>query len=308
MSSRILPEFELFFPQSIQEAVALLGEYGEKMVVMAGGTDLLVHLKSYGERVASTAGRIDPAHPISHYHPGYMLSLSEIPGLDHVDFSEQDGLRIGAMATLAAVSRSQEVKKRYPAIWRSAVENGTVQTRNTATLVGNLLRASPGGDCCCAVLASGGSVVLQGHGGKREVGIDGFWTGYRETARRADELALEVRIPLPSRETVSSFVRLTRTRQDISKINAAVRLTLDGRRCRDARIAMGCVAPTPLRLMKLESLMKDKEITEELYKTLMESVGREIKPIDDVRSSAEYRREVAGVVVRRAIETACNGF
>ncbi len=305
MSSRILPEFELFFPQSISEAVGLLSEYGEKMVVMAGGTDLLVHLKSFRERLASTAGHIDPAHPVSHYHPQYILSLSEVPGLNHIEFSEKDGLRIGAMASLADVTESEEVKTRYPAIWQSAKENGTVQTRNRATLVGNLLRASPGGDCCCSVLANGGSLVLQGHGGKREVEIDGFWTGYRETSRRADELAVELRIPSPSKDTVSSFVRLTRTKLDISKINAAVSLTMDGKHCRKARIAMGCVAPTPLRLMKAEALMADKPLTEDLFGSLAETVAKEIKPIDDVRSSAEYRREVAGVLIRRAIETAC---
>ena len=308
MSSRILPEFELFFPQSLSEAVGLLAEYGEKMVVMAGGTDLLVHLKTFRERVASTAGRIDPAHPVSHYHPRYILSLKEVPGLDQVEFSAKEGLKIGAMATLAEVGRSEDVKKRYPAIWKSAKECGTVQTRNTATLVGNLLRGSPGGDCCCSVLASGGDVVFQGPDGKREVAIDGLWTGYRETSRREDELALEVKIPPFSKETVSSFVRLTRTRLDVSKINAAVNMTMDGKYCRKARIAMGCVAPTPVRLMRAEEFMKDKAITEELYGPLSVAIAKEIKPIDDVRSSAEYRREVAGVLVRRAIEEACGAI
>lgn len=308
MSSRILPEFELFVPQSVQEAVELLAQHGDRIAVMAGGTDLLVHLKAEGEKAAFRDGRAETLKQLpSVFHPDYVLSLSEIPGLDFISISEQEGLRIGAMATLAQIAESTLIKERYPAIWKSAAENGTVQTRNVATLVGNLLRGSPAGDCCCAVLACGGTVVLQGPNGKREVPVDDFWLGYRKTARRPDELALEVKIPIPSSGTVTAFNCLTRLTEDISKINAAVMLTMDGKRCKDVRIAMGCVAPVPLRLKSSESILKDKEITEDLYLSLKESVRQEINPIDDVRSSAEYRREVAGILVKRTIEKACNG-
>jgi carbon-monoxide dehydrogenase medium subunit len=308
MSSRILPEFELFVPQSVQEAVGILAQYGDMIAVMAGGTDLLIHLKAEGEKAAFREGQdVIMKQLPTVFHPDYILSMNEIPGLDFVSFSEQEGLRIGAMATLVQVMESTVVKERFPAIWKSAAENGTVQTRNVATLVGNLLRGSPAGDCCCAVLACGGSVVLQGPNGKREVPVDEFWLGYRKTARKSDELALEVKIPVPQRGTVTAFNCLTRVTEDISKLNAAVKLTMDGNRCKEARIAMGCVAPVPLRLKKSESVLVDKELTDDLYQSLKESVGTEIQPIDDVRSSAEYRRDVAGILVKRTIQGACNG-
>lgn len=309
MSSRILPEFELLVPQSVEEAVSLLSKYGEGAAVMAGGTDLMVHLKSYGERTAFMTGRTDPAHQLSSVRfPQYVLSLSEIPALDYVDFTESEGLRIGATATLAQVVDAPAVKERFPAIWKSAAENGTVQTRNAATVVGNLLRGSPAGDCCCAALACGGWVVLQGPDGKRKVDVDEFWTGYRKTARRPDELALEVRIPTPENGEVSAFNCLTRVKEDISKINAAVRLSMEGKVCRKARLAMGCVAERPIRLKKTEALLEDREIVDGLYEELKESVGSEISPIDDVRSSSDYRRQVAGVLINRTIQAACSSL
>ncbi len=308
MSSRILPEFELFMPQSIQEAVGLLARYKDQAVVLAGGTDLMIHLKAEGEKAAFRDGQEKTRKQLTTvFHPDYIVSLSEVPDLDHIYFSEQEGLKIGAMATLAQITESSVVKERYPAVWKSAAMNGTVQTRNVATLVGNLLRGSPAGDCCCAALACGGSVVLQGPEGKREVNIDEFWLGYRKTARKPDELALEVKLPIPRNGTVCAFNCLTRVNEDISKINTAVKLVMEGKRCKEARIAMGCVAPTPLRLKRSESILQDKEITEDLCETLKESVGQEISPIDDVRSSAEYRREVAGILIKRTILAACNG-
>jgi carbon-monoxide dehydrogenase medium subunit len=158
------------------------------------------------------------------------------------------------------------------------------------------------------VLACDGVVVLQGPNGKREVGIDEFWTGYRQTARKPDELALEVRLPAPEAGTVSAFQRVTRVTEDIAKINVAVQLSLEGNTCRNARLAMGCVAPTPIRLQQSEALLKDRQLDANLYNELLESVRSEISPIDDVRSSADYRREVAGVLLKRTIQAACGSL
>ncbi|MCP4183245.1 MAG: xanthine dehydrogenase family protein subunit M, partial [Hyphomicrobiales bacterium] len=163
MSSRILPEFELFMPESIEEAVEHVGKFGNKAALMAGGTDLMVRMKSG-------------------LSPEYVVSLSKVPGLDHINYDENKGLTIGAMATLNQVIGSQDVETKYPALYQSACENGTQQTRSVATVIGNLLNASPAGDCSCAILALGGHVVFKGPNGDRQVDIDDFWIGYRETA------------------------------------------------------------------------------------------------------------------------------
>jgi aerobic carbon-monoxide dehydrogenase medium subunit len=287
MSSRILPEFELLLPESIAEAVALLGKYGDEVAVMAGGTDLLVAMK---------AGFTIP----------YVLGISDIPALDYVDYDASSGLRIGAGATLKQVLASTDVKEKYPALWKSTYDNGTAQTRNMATVVGNILRASPAGDCCCAVLAHGGSVVLEGPGGRREVDIDDFWVDYRMTARKPDEMAVELKLPVPAAGTVSAFDALGRTKKDLAKINVAASLTMDGNTCRDARFAIGAVAPTHIRLKKAEKLVIGAKLTDEILAKVAEIVPSEISPIDDIRSTAEYRQAVAGPLLCRAIRQALN--
>ncbi|MCU0581937.1 MAG: FAD binding domain-containing protein [Syntrophales bacterium] len=283
MSSRILPEFELLMPQSVPETVEILAKYKDQAAVMAGGTDLLVLMKA-GVKVP------------------YVVGLSEVSGLDYLIYDPVEGLRIGAMATLAQIVDNENVKKNYTALWQSACVNGTPQTRNKATVVGNILRASPAGDCCAAVLALGGTVVLQGAAGKREVDIDNFWTGYRQTARQPFEFAVEFKIP--AKVGKSAFKRMTRSDQDLSKLNAAVSLDMAGNVCQGARLAMGCVAPTLVRMKKAEEIIKGKEITEAVLKDVEAAVKADVTPIDDVRSSAWYRKEVAGVLVKRTIEKA----
>ena len=209
-SSRILPEFELLLPQSIKEAVDLLGKLKSKASVMAGGTDVVI---------SCTKGFGSPN----------VISLAEIPALDYVEYDSKNGLRIGAMATLQQVADNADVQKRYPALWKSAAINGTPQTRNMGTVVGNIMRASPSGDCICAILAIGGKVVLRGPKGKREVSIDDFYLKYRETACKNDELAVEIKLPPVASGSCNAFARMTRTTLDLSKVNVAVRLDMSGK-------------------------------------------------------------------------------
>lgn len=288
MSSRILPEFELLLPQSIAEAIDSLAVHGKKAAVMSGGTDLLVAMKQGGG-------------------PQVVVSLADIDGLDGLSFDPDQGLRIGARVTMNQVLESPEVKEHYRALWFAAKDNGSVQTRNVATIAGNILRASPAGDCSCAVLAHGGRVVLEGPDGRRSVSIDDFWIDYQVTARMFDELAVEVILPPPATGSCTAFAALTRTKEDLSKINAAVHLTMSGSRCAEARLAMGAVGPTLMRLPRSESLLKNKEIDDALLAEVAACVPTEIRPIDDVRSTADYRRSVSGVLVKRAILEAVNG-
>jgi CO/xanthine dehydrogenase FAD-binding subunit len=285
MSTLVLPEFELLLPQNVAEAVGYLSQYGKDITVMAGGTDVLCQIKG-GLR------------------PPCILSLAEIPDLDYVIFDPSKGLRIGAMATMAQVKESNAVKANYPALWQSAAQNGTPQTRNTATVVGNILRASPAGDCSCAIMAHGATVVLASPSGEREVDIDEFWLDYLVTARKPDELAVEVRVPAPKKTAHSAFSALNRTGQDLSKISAAVLLEMDGKTCSDCRIAMGAVAPTILRLRQTEPHLRGAAITEDVITQVAAAASQEIRPIDDIRSTAEYRRAVCGPLLTRAIRSA----
>ena len=285
MSTLILPAFDLLVPQSLTEAVDALARYGKDAAVLAGGTDLLVSMK---------AGLTWP----------YVLSLAEIPDLDYVRFDPAKGLSIGAMATMRQIVESDAVKTRYPALWQSAAQNGTPQTRNTATVVGNIMRASPSGDCSCAILALGASLTLQGPAGTREVPIDDFWLDYMKTARQPDELAVALTLPPPPAGTRSAVLALNRTSQDLSKISAACALTLEGTTCRSARLAMGAVAPTPLRMRQTEGHLTGAPLTDATLTAVADAARAEVKPIDDIRSTAAYRRTVSGTLLARTITKA----
>lgn len=286
MSSRILPQFELFLPETIQEVVGHLKTHGSKAAVMAGGTDLVVRMKS----------------GIS---PEVVISLAQVKGLDHISYDESHGLRIGAMATINQVLALESIDTLYPALFQSAAVNGTAQTRHVATVVGNLLNASPAADCACAILALGGYVVLQGPDGTRRVDIDDFWVDYRQTARQPDEFALEVVLP-PPKTSGSAFTSLTRIKKDLAKINAAAAIAMKNGICQKARLAMGAVAPTHIRLKKCEALLAGNAIDDALIRQVVEIAPTEIHPIDDVRSSAEYRKTVTGTLVEKVIRDALN--
>lgn len=285
MSSRVLPDFELFIPTSLNECLELLARHGEKATVMAGGTDVLVMMKAS-------------------FRPGIVVSLNEVPGLDSFQWDPTRGLRLGAAATIGQLLDSAEVRRHYPALWQAAYSFATPQIRNRATVIGNLMRASPAGDCSCAVLALGGTVVFAGPGGQREVDIDRLWLVYNVTARRPDELAVELRLPPPAQGTRSAFHRLTRVKEDLAKLNVAVRLEMDGPLCKSARMAMGCVGPIMQRLPKAEASLTGKILDDAALQAMQDIVPTEITPIDDKRSTAEYRRTVAGVVLKRTIRQA----
>ncbi|NMG43822.1 xanthine dehydrogenase family protein subunit M [Aromatoleum toluvorans] len=285
-----MPEFDLLLPQSIPEAVELLATHGGRITVMAGGTDVMVALK-FSQQPAQL--------------PEYVMSLEYVPGLAYVLYDPAKGLRVGAKATVADLLESPDVKQHYRSLWDAAQVFATGQVRNTATVLGNLLRASPAGDCSCAIYAIGGTVAFQGRAGRREVDIDDFWISYGQTARQPDELAVELVLPPPAAGTHSAFRRLTRTSEDLAKLNVAVQLRMSGETCVEARVAMGCVAPTPLRLKQTEAQLCGKALTAEVLERAAAAVAGEISPIDDKRSTAEYRRQVSGVLLRRTIRQAC---
>jgi carbon-monoxide dehydrogenase medium subunit len=286
MSSRGLPEFELLTPQSMLEAVDMLAQHQSQISILNGGTALWNH-----------------ARKLNHLTP-YVLSLSALKDLDHIQYTPGEGIRIGARATIAQLITNPAVIANYSALHGAGYWFGNTQIRNMATVMGNILRASPSADCSCALLALGGKVVLQSKAGIRTVDIDDFWLSYDVTARKSDELAVEIRIPDPKTTTRTTFQRLTRVRQDLAKLNMAVRLEMDNGVCQQARLAIGCVGPTTMRLKQSEQLLAGRAIGDDLLEQVATAAQGEIAPIDDQRSTAAYRRQVTGVLVKRLIARA----
>jgi len=286
MSSRGLPEFELLTPQSLLEAVDMLAQHQSQISILNGGTALWNH-----------ARKLNQLTP-------YVLTLSALKDLDHINYIPGEGLRIGARATIAQLITNPAVIANYSALHGAGYWFGNTQIRNMATVMGNILRASPSADCSCALLALGGKVVLQSKAGIRTVDIDDFWLSYDVTARKPDELAVEIRIPDPKATTRTTFQRLTRVRQDLAKLNMAVRLEMDNGVCQQARLAIGCVGPTTMRLKQSEQLLAGRAISDDLLEQIATAAQGEIAPIDDQRSTAAYRRQVTGVLVKRLIARA----
>lgn len=264
----------------------MLAQHQSQISILNGGTALWNHARKMN------------------YLTPYVLSLSALKDLNYISYTAGEGLRIGARATIAQLITHPDVMAKYSALHASGFWFGNTQIRNMATVMGNVLRASPSADCSCAILALGGQVVLQSAAGQRIVDIDDFWLSYDVTARKSDELAVEIRIPEPKATTRATFQRLTRVRQDLAKLNLAVRLEMDQGVCQQARLAIGCVGPTTMRLKATEKILQGQTLSASLLEKVAASAREEIAPIDDQRSTADYRRQVTGVLVKRLVASA----
>ncbi len=292
-----MPRFEYFAPQSLPEALTLLQERGEGGRALAGGTDLVVQVKE--------GGKI----PI----PSYLVSLRRIPELRGIDMNDGDGLRIGATATMTEVAESPLVRERYRALADGAEIVGSIQTMNMATLGGNVCNAAPSADTAPPLLAHEAVAVVAGPQGERELQLEEFWLGPGQTALQPGELLRELRLPAAPASTGGVYVRRTpRKQMDIAVVGVAVLLTLGpstgsgqaSDRIERARIALGAVAPTPIRARKTEAALEGKAASEELFAQAAETAASEATPIDDVRGSAEFRRHLVRVTTARCLQEA----
>ena len=287
---RPLKTFEYFAPDSLPEALSLLQERGEEGRALAGGTDLVVQVKE--------GGKIPT--------PSYLVSLRRLPELRGIDFSERDGLRIGATVTMTEAAESAPVRERYRALADGAEIVGSIQTMNMATIGGNVCNAAPSADTAPPLLTYEAVAVVAGPKGERDVPIEEFWLGPNQTALQQGELLRELRLPAPPANTGGVYVRQTpRKQMDIAVVGVAVLLTLgQGDRIERARIALGAVAPTPIRARKAEAALEGKAASKALFAEAAETATTEASPIGDVRGSAEFRRHLVRVTTERCLQEA----
>jgi len=281
--------FEYFAPQSLAEAIALFGEKGEGGRALAGGTDLVPQIKE--------GGKI----PM----PSYIVSLRRLPELRGIEFSESKGLRIGAAVTMAELAESPVVRERYRALADGAGVVGSVQTMNMATVGGNVCNAAPSADTASALLAFEAVAVIAAPDGERELPLAEFWRGPNATALAPGELLRELRLPPPPPNSGGVYVRQTpRKQMDIAVVGVAVLLTIAGERIEHARVALGAVAPTPIRAHETEAMLEGQTITESLFAKAAEAAAAEASPISDQRGSAEFRRHLVRVTTERCLQEA----
>ncbi len=272
-------------PTSLDEAYAALAD-GNGWRPIAGGTDLMVQI----------TGEIGPP-------PERVLDLWRLGELRAIALDD-GALSIGALATFTDIRRSDLCREHLPALVAAAATIGAAQIQNRATLGGNVINASPAGDSLPVLLAADAQLVLGSASGERNVPAAEFWPAYRQTARRPDELLLRVRVPLPrGRQMVFRKVG-TRRAQAISKVVMALAWREDGGVWRDVRLGLGSIAATPVRALETERVLEGAAARREVADHAAATLAQEIKPIDDVRSTADYRRIVAARVLHRLLRDA----
>jgi CO/xanthine dehydrogenase FAD-binding subunit len=273
-------EISYFAPTDVGEAVKVLAEHGDRAAILAGGTDLVAQLNYYEVK------------------PGALLYIGGL-GLDYV--KEKDGkLIIGAGTTVAHLIGSDLIAKKFPVLLAAAKTHASPAVRTAATIGGNLGTASPAGDLIPPLVVTDAEVVLTSARGERTVPVKDFFTGPGETVRATDELIIEIRVPLLKGTAV--FEKLGRRKAQVcSIVSAAVRLEMDEGVCKDARIVLGSMAPTPIRCPKAEAMLKDKAIDAALVAECAAQAVAESSPIDDQRATAWYRQKAGTALVARAL-------
>jgi carbon-monoxide dehydrogenase medium subunit len=282
-----MKDFEYFEPGTLDEAVALLERYRGSGSLFAGGTDLLVQMKEHLRQ------------------PAQVINLKKILGLDGLRFDAQQGLHIGALATTREVETSPLVQRHYAGLCQAVTHFASIQVRHRATVVGNVCRASPSADTLPPLIADGATLFLRGPAGMRSVAVEDFCTGPGKTVLGSDELATHLLVPPPPPHTGKAYIKLgRRVEMELATVGVAVTLTLQGPRCSELRIALAAVAPTPIRARRAEALLRGQVVDAKLIAAAATAASEEARPIGDVRGSADYRRQMVGVLTRRAIEQA----
>jgi len=271
-------------PGDLTEAAQMRAEHPDYMV-LAGGTDLLVLEHNRGPQ----AGVLD------------LFGLPELVGLDVSD----DAIVIGAATTYAEILGSVAIKNNLPALWQCVREIGATQIQARGTIGGNIMTSSPVGDTLPVMLALDATLELTSAGANRQIPYREFCTGYRKTAAKPDELLARVIIPKPASNAVQYWRKVgTRAAQAISKVMVSAYATRDEHGAlRDCRLAFGAVADRPIRLADAEAVLEGQTPSIELADRVAKAVRNSIKPINDVRSTADYRLNVAGKLAARFIRS-----
>jgi carbon-monoxide dehydrogenase medium subunit len=281
--------FEYHEPDSLAGVISLLALHGANAALLAGGTDLLVDIRQ---------GKRHPTHVVS------LWGASELQGI-----TEGDGFSVlvGALTTASDLADRFAARPAWQCLSEAALQLGSRQIQNVATVGGNICKASPGADLVPALLCVDARVLLSSPQGQREIPLEGFLTGPGMTAMKAAEVLTGVRLAAQPPHTATAFLKVMRRKaEDLSivAVSAQVALAGDGQTINSCRIGLGAVAPYPFRSRSAEAVLTGRILSPELLCQAAATARDEARPISDIRGSADYRRELIEVLVRRAVSTA----
>ena len=279
----MLPKFKYLQPKSLEETLGLLDKYGEQAKLLAGGTDLIVKMKD---------GVVKPK---------YVIDLSRLEELKFI--SKENGvIKIGALTTLREIETSPIIRENVHVLSDAIEKMASWQIRNLGTIGGNLCNASPAADTAPPLLVLEAELKLTSSEGERTVPIDQFFTGPGETILKNNELLTEIQIPIMSNHAGTAFLKLGRRfAHTLSIVSVATLVVVEDDVFKDVRIALGSVAPTPVRAKKTEDRFRGLSATKDAVEKSCVWVVEDISPISDVRASAEYRKEMSIVLTKRAL-------
>ena len=277
-------DFSFHTPESLEEALTLLDRYGENARPIAGGTALVVLMKQ------------------SLVYADHLVSLQTAGGLRDINMEGGD-LHLGALVTHRRVETSTLVKEQVPFLAEIYNRVATVRVRNVATVGGGLAHADPAQDPPPGLMVLGASVRLKSIRGERTLPVEELFSDYFETEIQPDEVLVELIVPPPPPGARTVYLKyLPRTADDYPTVGVAAMATLENGRCGDLRVALGALGTTPLRATGVEEMLRGNEVTQEAVQHAAEVVRERVEPLDDFRGSAEYKREMAVVFTRRALE------
>jgi CO/xanthine dehydrogenase FAD-binding subunit len=234
--------------------------------------------------------------------PDYLISIGGISELDYIKYDESSGLRIGVLANIVNIADSPLVRSKFNLLAQAASMLGSPSIRNQATLGGNLCNAAPSADTAPPLLVLGAKVKIVGVDGEKVVPLEDFFTGPGQTILGSNHLFTEIQIPNLLPHSGGVYLKQTRSQgADLALVGVAVLVVMEGKIIRDVKIALGAVAPTPIRAKKAEEILKGKKLDDPILEACSRAAVNEAKPIDDVRSSADYRRKLVAVLTKRAM-------
>jgi carbon-monoxide dehydrogenase medium subunit len=287
----MLPKFDYFAPQTLQETLELLERIGQESKLMAGGTDLIVSLRAR-ERV-----------------PKNVIDIKGVKELQELSYDEKHGLNVGAVVTLNRLIHYDAVRKNFPVLIEAVSTIGDFEIRNRATLVGNICNASPAADSAPALLVLEATVNIASRKQKRTVSVREFFTGVKKTILANNEMVASITVPTPPKESVSGYLKARRTvGEDLAVVGVAGLLTPAGKAGKSVRLAYASVAPTPVRALEAEKAFERSKPLDELLDQAMPIVMKTVSPISDVRGGKEYRANLVEVLTRRLMRRLWEGI
>jgi carbon-monoxide dehydrogenase medium subunit len=279
-----MKDFEYFSPGTVEEALSLLSRYKGEAKIIAGGQSMLVIMRQ---------GLLAPE---------YVVDIKGVTALDYMSYDEREGLRMGALTTHRTIEKSPLIQKHFKVLSEMERNLATIQTRNWGTIGGNLCHGDPAGDPAPVLIALDAKLRLKSLSGERVVAMEGFSKDMLEVDLEPDEMLIEIQVPAPKPHTGVAHEKLMVMQGDAGIVAAAVSITLkpkDGV-CEDARIVISNAASVPLRVIEAEKRLIGKVVNGHLLAEAGEVASAEADPPADVHASAEYRREMVKVFVRRA--------